>query len=59
MLGNGTWVVFGGNQPVTTNGVAVAGPGAYMNTDSKKWDSITSESYSIMSLKSWEELRTS
>lgn len=33
VLGNGTWVVFGGNQPVTTNGVAVAGPGAYMNTD--------------------------
>lgn len=33
VLGNGTWVVFGGNQPVTTDGVAVASQGAYHNTD--------------------------
>jgi hypothetical protein len=33
VLGNGTWVVFGGNQPVTTDGVAVADAGAYHNTD--------------------------
>lgn len=33
VLGNGTWVVFGGNQPVTTDGIAVADGGAYMNTD--------------------------
>ena len=33
VLGNGTWIVFGGNQPVTTDGVAVASQGAYHNTD--------------------------
>lgn len=33
VLGNGTWVVFGGNQPVTTDGVAVANQGQYHNTD--------------------------
>jgi hypothetical protein len=33
VLGNGTWVVFGGNQPVTTDGIAVADEGAYHNTD--------------------------
>jgi len=33
VLGNGTWAIFGGNQPVTTNGVAIASAGAYQNTD--------------------------
>ncbi|GFZ49322.1 hypothetical protein JCM24511_07442 [Saitozyma sp. JCM 24511] len=33
VLGNGTWVVFGGNQPVTTNGVATTSAGAYDDTD--------------------------
>ncbi|KAI9637230.1 glyoxal oxidase N-terminus-domain-containing protein [Dioszegia hungarica] len=33
VLGNGTFVAFGGNQPVTTNGIAVSNAGAYKNTD--------------------------
>lgn len=33
VLGNGTWAVFGGNQPVTTMGVAVANAGAYDDND--------------------------
>lgn len=32
VLGNGTWAVFGGNQPVTTGGVATNQPGAYQDT---------------------------
>ena len=33
VLANGTFVVFGGNQPVTTAGVAVSDAGAYSDTD--------------------------
>lgn len=33
VLGNGTWAVFGGNQPITTAGVATTGQGAYDDTD--------------------------
>ncbi|KAK8854946.1 hypothetical protein IAR55_003685 [Kwoniella newhampshirensis] len=33
VMGNGTWVVFGGNQPVTTDGIATTGEGAYADTD--------------------------
>ncbi|WRT68219.1 uncharacterized protein IL334_005195 [Kwoniella shivajii] len=33
VLGNGTWVVFGGNQPVTTGGVASTDAAAYSDTD--------------------------
>ncbi|ORY35349.1 glyoxal oxidase N-terminus-domain-containing protein [Naematelia encephala] len=33
VLGNGTWVVFGGNQPITTGGVATTSEGAYKDTD--------------------------
>ncbi|WWC90890.1 uncharacterized protein L201_005827 [Kwoniella dendrophila CBS 6074] len=33
VLGNGTWVVFGGNQPVTTGGVASTDAEAYSDTD--------------------------
>ncbi|WWC71742.1 uncharacterized protein I206_105700 [Kwoniella pini CBS 10737] len=33
VLGNGTWVVFGGNQPVTTGGVASTAAEAYSDTD--------------------------
>lgn len=33
VLGNGTWAVFGGNQPVTYGGVAVTDQGAYSDTD--------------------------
>lgn len=32
-LGNGTWAIFGGNQPVTTGGVATTSPAAYDDTD--------------------------
>lgn len=32
-LGNGSWAIFGGNQPITTDGVAHNGPGAYHDTD--------------------------
>ncbi|WVQ82067.1 hypothetical protein IAT38_004195 [Cryptococcus sp. DSM 104549] len=33
VLGNGTWVVFGGNQPVTTGGIATTEAAAYSDTD--------------------------
>ncbi|WVW85784.1 hypothetical protein I302_107822 [Kwoniella bestiolae CBS 10118] len=33
VLGNGTWVIFGGNQPVTTGGVASTDAEAYSDTD--------------------------
>ncbi|OWZ40591.1 glyoxal oxidase [Cryptococcus neoformans 125.91] len=33
VLGNGTWVIFGGNQPVTTGGVASTDAAAYSDTD--------------------------
>ncbi|WWD18903.1 hypothetical protein CI109_103359 [Kwoniella shandongensis] len=33
VMGNGTWVVFGGNQPVTTGGVATTSAGAFSDTD--------------------------
>ncbi|WVO17686.1 hypothetical protein L204_105384 [Cryptococcus depauperatus] len=33
VLGNGTWAVFGGNQPVTTDGVATTEAAAYSDTD--------------------------
>ncbi|WVR07362.1 hypothetical protein IAU60_004403 [Kwoniella sp. DSM 27419] len=33
VLGNGTWVVFGGNQPVTTGGIASTDAAAYSDTD--------------------------
>ncbi|TYJ51663.1 hypothetical protein B9479_007751 [Cryptococcus floricola] len=33
VMGNGTWVIFGGNQPVTTNGTAVTDAGVYSDND--------------------------
>ncbi|KAL7423524.1 hypothetical protein Q5752_001104 [Cryptotrichosporon argae] len=33
VLGNGTWAVFGGNKPVTTNGTATTTAGVYDDTD--------------------------
>jgi hypothetical protein len=32
-LANGTWSIFGGNQPVTTGGIATTGQAAYKDTD--------------------------
>lgn len=32
-LANGTWAIFGGNQPVTTGGVATTGQAVYKDTD--------------------------